>query len=94
MSATDRHLLAWQLDGDELGDDSASMFFVYNGWSGALQASVPAPPTGHSWRVVIDTGPGGDSFGWVRESAESGSVHTGRYIIGARTVAALVAVPD
>jgi len=46
------HFLAWQLDGDELGDDAASLYFAYNGWSGTVNATLPG---GFAWRRVFDT---------------------------------------
>ena len=83
-----RHFLAWQLDGDELGDADASLWFGYNGWSSAIQAALPDPPTGLSWRRVIDTSPQGDGFGWVEDE---GPVIDGSYSIDRRSLVVLVA---
>ncbi|MCA9605001.1 MAG: glycogen-debranching protein [Myxococcales bacterium] len=69
IDAEANHFVAWQLDGDELGDAAASLFFAYNGWSGTLTVAVPDPPPGLAWHRAIDTGPNGEAFGFVDPSA-------------------------
>ncbi|MDQ3036999.1 MAG: alpha-amylase family glycosyl hydrolase, partial [Myxococcota bacterium] len=62
LDSPSMHFLAWQLDGDELGDDAASIFVAYNGWSGAITATLPDAPPGTDWHLAIDTSPAGASF--------------------------------
>lgn len=83
-----RHFVAWQLDGDELGDDDATLWFGYNGWSSPVLATLPAPPPGLAWHRVIDTSPQGDAFGWVQDD---GPVVEGSLSVDRRSLVGLVA---
>ncbi|MCB9635451.1 MAG: glycogen-debranching protein [Sandaracinus sp.] len=78
------HFVAWQLDGDELGDSAASLFFAYNGWSGDVRATLPEAPTGTRWREAFDTASG--TFG--------GEVVVGERWVRPRSLVALVAEPE
>jgi glycogen operon protein len=49
------HALAWRYDGTELGDTAASIYVGYNGWSGDVTFTLPAPPAGKTWYRVTDT---------------------------------------
>ncbi|HJK92561.1 MAG TPA: alpha-amylase family glycosyl hydrolase, partial [Polyangiaceae bacterium LLY-WYZ-15_(1-7)] len=91
LDAGDRHFVAWQLDGDELGDEAASLFFAYNGWDGTIRAAVPAAPEGTRWRRVMDTSAAGEGFGWVREGGAAGEVVEGPVDVAGRSVVGLVA---
>ncbi|MCA9652844.1 MAG: glycogen-debranching protein [Myxococcales bacterium] len=82
------HFVAWQLDGDELGDDAATLYFAYNGWSGPVLATLPAPPAGLSWRRAIDTSEQGAPFGHVEED---GPVIADEYWVAPRSLVGLVA---
>ncbi len=88
LDAEANHFIAWQLDGDELGDDAATLFFAYNGWSGAVTATLPEPPAGLSWHRAVDTGPQGAGFGFVESD---GPAVQGSYSVEARTLVALIA---
>jgi len=74
------HFLAWQLDGDELGDEAASLFFAYNGWSNTVTATLP---DGYAWRRVFDTSTG------VFE--EDGPIAGDTVPVGRRSLVAFVA---
>ena len=37
------HFLAYRIDGTEFGDPSVSVYVAYNGWSGAIQTTIPTP---------------------------------------------------
>jgi glycogen operon protein len=49
------HAIAWRIDGSELGDTAAAIYVAYNGWSGSVNFTLPAPPSGKSWYRVTDT---------------------------------------
>ncbi|MCB9593072.1 MAG: glycogen-debranching protein [Sandaracinaceae bacterium] len=88
IDAAANHFVAWQLDGDELGDEAATMWFGYNGWSGTILAALPEPPAGLSWRRAIDTSEGAASVGWIEDD---GPVVTGEVAVARRSVVVLVA---
>ena len=54
-SNPDNHALAWRIDGTELGDPAAAQYVAYNGWSGDVTFTLPAPPEGTQWHLVTDT---------------------------------------
>ncbi len=82
------HFIAWRLDGDELGDAAASIYFAYNGWSGPIFATLPEPPVGTVWHRAIDTSEQGEPFGYVESD---GPVIDGAYWVAPRSLVALVA---
>jgi glycogen operon protein len=60
------HAIAWRIDGSELGDTAAALYVGYNGWSGAVNFTLPAPPSGKSWYRVTDTCTWAEGPGQVR----------------------------
>ncbi|MEM9452698.1 MAG: alpha-amylase family glycosyl hydrolase [Myxococcota bacterium] len=88
LDSDSNHFIAWQLDGDELGDTSASIYFAYNGWEGSILAALPAPPPGTSWIRAIDTSEQGEDFGYVEDN---GPVIEGSYWVAPRSLVALIA---
>jgi isoamylase len=55
MNDPGNHFLAFRIDGQPAGDGAASIYVAYNGWSGVVTATLPAPRTGRSWFRVGDT---------------------------------------
>jgi glycogen operon protein len=51
---TSNYALAYTINGPALGD-SNSMYIAYNGWSGSVTFTLPAPPSGTQWYRVTDT---------------------------------------
>ena len=51
---TSNYAIAYTVNGSSFGD-SNSMYVAYNGWSGAVTFTLPAPPTGTQWYRVTDT---------------------------------------
>jgi isoamylase len=51
---TSNHSIAYTIKGTDFGDAN-SMYIAYNGWSGSVTFTLPAPPTGTSWYRVTDT---------------------------------------
>lgn len=55
FSDGNNHAIAYRIDGTELGDPASSIYIASNGWSDAVGFTLPAPPTGKTWRRVVDT---------------------------------------
>lgn len=51
---TSNYAIAYTVNGSSFGD-SNSMYIAYNGWSGSVTFTLPAPPTGTNWYRVTDT---------------------------------------
>jgi isoamylase len=51
---TSNYAIAYTISGSSLGDPN-SMYIAYNGWSGSVNFTLPAPPTGSNWYRVTDT---------------------------------------
>lgn len=51
----DNHALAWRIDGSEFGDSASAIYIAWNGWSGAVNFTLPWPGAGKSWYRVTDT---------------------------------------
>ena len=49
------HALAWRIDGSEFADSASALYVAYNGWSGDVSFTLPAPPAGRQWYRVTDT---------------------------------------
>jgi glycogen operon protein len=91
FDATDRHFVAFELDGDELGDDARALYVAYDGWSRALTATVPAPPSGTRWSIVIDTSAVAESWSNARAPGEEVELVGTSLEVPARAVIVLVA---
>ncbi|WNG22793.1 glycogen-debranching protein [Cystobacter fuscus] len=55
MTNASNHALAWRIDGTEFGDPAAAIYVAYNGWSDAVNFTLPWPFAGKSWYRVTDT---------------------------------------
>ncbi|HEU4413029.1 MAG TPA: isoamylase [Polyangiaceae bacterium] len=55
MDDPNNHFLAFRLDGARANDPAASIYVAYNGWSGQVNATLPAPRPGKAWYRVSDT---------------------------------------
>ncbi|MBB5358204.1 glycogen operon protein [Rhodanobacter sp. ANJX3] len=53
-SNSSNHSIAYAINGSSLGDAN-SLYVAYNGWSGSVAFTLPAPPTGTHWYRVTDT---------------------------------------
>jgi isoamylase len=54
-NASDRHFLAYRIDGSECGDSAPSIYVGYNGWQSPITITLPAPGTGSAWYRAADT---------------------------------------
>ena len=53
-SNTSNYAIAYTINGPSLGDAN-SIYIAYNGWSGSVTFTLPAPPSGTQWYRVTDT---------------------------------------
>ena len=51
---TSNDAIAYTINGPSLGDAN-SLYIAYNGWSGSVSFTLPAPPSGTQWYRVTDT---------------------------------------
>jgi isoamylase len=51
---TSNYAIAYTVNGSSFGDAN-SMYIAFNGWSGSITFTLPAPPTGTNWYRVTDT---------------------------------------
>jgi len=65
MGNGSNHSLAFRIDGSEFGDTASALYVAYNGWSGAVNFSLPWPGTGKQWYRVTDTCPWAEGSGQV-----------------------------
>ncbi|MFC7760734.1 hypothetical protein ACFQY4_23980 [Catellatospora bangladeshensis] len=92
-SSAGNHALAWRIDGSEFGDPAAALYTAYNGWSGDVTFTLPAPPAGKQWYRVTDTAPWAEGAGQVAapgSEALIGGAGTA-YVLRGRAVLLLIA---
>jgi glycogen operon protein len=53
-NAGTNYAIAYTINGPALGDAN-SLYIAYNGWSGSVTFTLPAPPSGSNWYRVTDT---------------------------------------
>ncbi|WP_191838017.1 glycogen debranching protein [Catellatospora chokoriensis] len=87
------HALAWRIDGTEFGDSASALYTAYNGWSGDVVFTLPAPPAGKQWHRVTDTAAWAEGASQVAApGAEAVIGGTGTaYTLRARAVLLLIA---
>jgi glycogen operon protein len=49
------HAIAREIDGTEFGDSASALYIAYNGWSAAVNFTLPSPGGGKNWYRVTDT---------------------------------------
>jgi isoamylase len=59
------HALAFRIDGTEFGDPASAIYIAYNGWSAAVDFTLPWPFNGKNWFRVTDTCPFAEGAGQV-----------------------------
>jgi isoamylase len=87
----DNHALAWRLDGTALGDPAAALYVAYNGWSGDVTFTLPAPPAGRHWYRVTDTSAWAEGPDQVRAPGAEDALGGSTYVLGGRAVLLLIA---
>lgn len=83
------HALALRLDGSELGEQEP-IFVAINGWSGALDFTLPWAGAGRQWRLVGDTCAANEGPDQLAAPGNERAV-TNRYSLCGRGVAVMVA---
>ena len=77
------HSIAWQLVNDRtLADNSPSIYVAYNGWSGGVDFTLPAPPTSTSWYRVTDTCAWAEGPNQVRAAGAEDAIGGKGYVYG------------
>jgi glycogen operon protein len=85
------HALAWKLDGAALGDPAAALYVAYNGWSGDVTFTLPAPPAGTTWHRVTDTSTWAEGPDQVRLPGTEEPLDGTPYLLRERAVLVLTA---
>ena len=67
---TANHAIAHTINGSSFGDAN-SIYIAYNGWSGNVNFTLPAPPTGSNWYRVADTCNWNDSNAMAAPGSEA-----------------------
>jgi glycogen operon protein len=67
---TSNHAIAHTINGSYFGDAN-SIYIAYNGWSGNVNFTLPAPPTGSNWYRVADTCNWNDSNAMAAPGSEA-----------------------
>ncbi len=90
MNDPNSHFLAFRIDGEPAGDGAASIYVAYNGWSGEVTASLPAPRAGMSWYRVGDTAAWMESRGNFVDPGQEELLDGATYGLAARSLLLLI----
>jgi glycogen operon protein len=85
------HALAWRLVGSTTGDPAAAIYVAYNGWSGDVTFTLPAPPAGTTWHRVTDTSTWAEGPDQVRQPGAEEPLDGAPYVLRDRAVLVLIA---
>jgi glycogen operon protein len=85
------HALAWRLDGAAFGDPAAAVYVAYNGWSGDVTFTLPAPPASRQWFRVTDTSTWAEGPDQVRPPGAEDPLGGTPYLLHGRALLLLVA---
>lgn len=90
MDNVNNHFLAFRIDGAPAGDSAASIYVAYNGWSGVVTATLPAPRPGKAWYRVGDTAPWMESAGNFVEPGSETFLGGSTYDLAGRSILMLI----
>lgn len=87
------HALAWRIDGTEFNDPNSAIYVAYNGWSGAVNFTLPWPGANKSWYRVTDTCNWAEGANQVKTAGTEDFIGGENYVYGmcARGMLVLVA---
>jgi glycogen operon protein len=86
----DNHFLAYRIDGTEFGDPSGSVYVAYNGWSSAIQTTIPMPLVGNRWYVVADTSSNAERWGNIHPAGQEVALGQNQYLVNAHSLVLLI----
>ena len=86
----DNHFLAYRLDGSEFSDLAASVYVAYNGWIGAVQATIPATGPGRNWYSVADTSAAAEAWGNIHSAGQEVQLTSRQYLVQGRSLMLLI----
>jgi isoamylase len=90
MGDPNMHFLAFRIDGAPAGDPAASIYVAYNGWSGPVDATLPATRPGKSWYRVGDTAPWMESRGNFTDPGQEDLLGVTTYTLAGRSLLLLI----
>ena len=90
MDDANNHFLAFRIDGAPAADPAASIYVAYNGWSGPVTATLPAPRAGKSWFRVSDTGEWMESRGNATDPGQEDQLGGTSYELAGRSLLLLI----
>ena len=90
MGDPNMHFLAFRIDGAPAGDPAASIYVAYNGWSGPVDATLPAPRAGKSWYRVGDTASWMESRGNFTDPGQEDHLGGATYTLAGRSLLLLI----
>jgi isoamylase len=90
MGDASRHFLAWRIDAQAAGESVRSIYIAYNGWSGNVTATLPAPAAGKAWFRAGDTSAFDEGSGNFREPGAEDLMAGSTYTLNPRSVLILV----
>lgn len=86
----DNHFLAYRIDGTEFADAAISIYVGYNGWSGPITVTIPAPLAWNVWYIVADTSSSAEPWGNTHPAGTSVALMTPTYLVNGRSVVVLL----
>ena len=90
MDSPDNHFLAFRIDGAPAADPAASIYVAYNGWSGPVTATLPAPRPGKAWFRVGDTAGWMESRGNFTDPGQEDRLDGATYELAGRSILLLI----
>jgi glycogen operon protein len=89
-TATDRHFLAYRIDGTEFKDPARSIYVAYNGWREPVVATLPKAGEGKAWYRVADTASWMEKQGNFNDPGSEEKLNVATYEMKGRTVLILI----
>ena len=90
MDDPNLHFLAYRIDGAPSGDGAASIYVAYNGWSGEVVGTLPAPRPGMSWFRAGDTAAWMESRGNFTDPGQEDALDGPTYTLAGRSLLLLI----
>ncbi|MGH8793928.1 MAG: glycogen debranching protein [Stackebrandtia sp.] len=85
------HALGWRIDGAEFDDPYDAIYVGYNGWSDAVDFTLPDPGDGLRWHRAVDTSASAEGDDQVALPGEEELVDGDAYQVDGRSLFVLIA---